>query len=715
MYLISLQILADEVDVGNNNYGFIKPEYLKPELSTKLYLPTYSYLARFHSEDIFLEVCKELEMPMGYLLEPDNWISVLFGAKFAALITEKTGDPEVYRKIGHFYFSAENLNPFELNLIKSLSPFLVLKMAEQFYRKRNAVCHFNLTKLGIGRYKFEMSSETDLYYEMALNSFGILEAFQKLYALDLFQIKLEVDSKDQLRKISITMSFAAIQFYLRRSLFLVKATLAGFGIGYLLTHAETYIGMSLIPVMTAAIYLLGFIAYNLSRSLKVFRSSTEDYYNKVREKNVSVYEKSQLLERRFQEAKLLKDLSAELIGCSNPHMVIERCLTSIKDKFRYQRAAVFLISDERKKLYLANSIGFDSLPLDPNKIEFIYPNPDKQEGFIATILERGETKLILDIETYKSILKPQNRFLLDALNVGSLIISPIQSGKKKFGAVILIRDATEGALDNTDKFLIENIATQLSLYFESAMNFANEIKLRSIFQKYVPRTVLEQLTEHPGTSSGALSPQRKEICSIFMDLRGFTSACDGASPERAFSLINQFAEFATSHLAANGAIIDNIIGDEIVSFFPQDHVGTKNYIFRALSAAHQIQSEFAKFSEKLRQNGFAELRLGIGIHCGEASVGSVGGDAKMNYTALGANVNIASRLQSLTKKFDNSPVTIILSKNVVDQVNAADHFSGRVHEELLRGTSEATSFVVLVPGEISEFMPGQITLPEEAA
>ena len=70
-------------------------------------------------------------------------------------------------------------------------------------------------------------------------------------------------------------------------------------------------------------------------------------------------------------------------------------------------------------------------------------------------------------------------------------------------------------------------------------------KLRHIFQKYVPKQVLEQISINLHTSEGTLKSQKKEICSVFMDLRGFTSSCDGVSPEKAFDLINLFAKFTT--------------------------------------------------------------------------------------------------------------------------------------------------------------------------
>lgn len=691
-------------DVANKIYGHIKPEYIKPELSTKLYRTTYAYLARFHSEKIFEEACQELQMPVAYLRDEENWVSVKFGAQFAKLIREKTGDPEIYRKIGHFFLSPDNISPIEYSLIANLTPYLVLKIANKFSRKSNVVSNFEVKAIGFNKYVFSVTSDQEMYIDMAYNFLGIVEAFKELYDLDWMDADLKIDDPTKIKSFAITMRFSALKHYTKRLARYTLIPTLGVAIGFGLWQTESHFGFPLLPVLTALCYILGFITYHHSRNLKIFKLNHEASLLRAREKNTSLFEKSQMLERRYQEAGLLKKLSSELVGCTDPNIVIETCLKSIASKFNYRRAAVFLLSKERAKLYLANSIGFENLPVDTSKIEFFYPNPDKKEGFIATALEKGDTNLILDIDSYKSILKAQNKFLLEALRVGSLIISPIQSKDKKFGAFILIREKDEQLLDNQDKFLVENITNQLSLYFESASNFESEIKLRSIFQKYVPRTVLEQITDNLHTSDGSLKPQKKEICSVFMDLRGFTSACDGAPPEHAFLLINSFADFATKCLAVEGAIIDNIIGDEIVCFFPSNPSDPGEHVTRALRSIARLKSEFPAFTQKLKQQGFGEIKLGVGLHSGEATIGSVGSDAKMNFTALGSTVNTASRLQALSKKFSTEAVTVVASKRALEIVSKNFVDSRKFDSEILRGQAAATEFTVLNESDIQTLL-----------
>lgn len=689
----------------NKNYGFIHPEYLKPELSTKLYRTTFNYLKKFYNEEIFKEVCAELQMPIHYLLDDDNWVSVYFGSRFAELIEKKTYDPDIYRKIGNYYLSADNINTFEYTLVRSLSPYLMLKTIKQFYRKTNTVCHLEVMRLGFNKVQANFTSTTPLYRGMMINTLGVVEAFRDLYELDAFKTQLQINSAKELTSFSLTVEFSAAKYYLRRLVWIIGLCLIGYLLGYGVQAAEYYFGSNLTPFLGGVIAILITIYVKLWENLRILKNANLSYYDKTREKNIHLYQKSELLERRYREVNHLKQLSSELIASKDPISIIKKCLESTRDKFKYRKMAIFLHSKERKKLYLSFSVGFESLTDTFTQLEFDFPNPDAKDLFFASVLERGQSALIIDIDNYKSLLKEQNRQILDILDVGSIIVSPIQSQNEKHGLFVLIRDKNEDVLLPQDKFLIDSITSQLSLYFESASNLENEMSMRSIFQKYVPRPVLEAITESKYASKGNMKPQRARICSVFIDLRGFTTICDGMSPEKVFELINTYASYITQTFAEHGAIIDNIIGDEVVSFFIQkDH--HSDYIFKCFHAILDLLENIDTFQSEIKNHGFPPLAFGIGIHSGEASIGSVGSDFKMNFTALGSTVNIASRLQSISKKYSTEAITILASEELINEAQTKLNqvhlkvqngdieglSKSRLQEEVLRGHSESTRF-----------------------
>jgi class 3 adenylate cyclase len=674
----------------------VNPKYSVPHYSTKLWRAYKLYLDHFYGKNLFSEICRELQISEDYLNKDDNWVSDEFTRKFMKILIEHTGDEDIARKVGQFSLSPDAINNLEYALLKIIPPVFFLKLFQFNASKLNRFHEISVLESKIGYFQIQMktanvSSDPHVYR----NAAGILEALKEFYDLDDLRVQFDVAPTA-----NGGQSAVFCVYYTGKKLFLknfTKAVITASIFWMIYYFSKSHLpsitsNISYAPAIITIIFaMLGVFSYSFYKFNKVLKY-LKFYHRQEKEKSLSLYNSSLKLERRIQEAQLLKELSSELIGCADSREVIEKCINSMAQKFSYNKVAVFLLSKKRERLYLSNSIGFEHSGIDASKIEFIYPNPDKKEGFIASVLDAGVPALIDDIDKYKTTLKASNQKLLELLSVGSMIISPIFSGESKYGVILITRSKEEEPLTAQDRFLVENIGAQLSLYFESASNFENEKQLRQIFQKYVPRPVLEQISVNLHSSDGALKPQKKEICSVFMDLRGFTAACDTLSAEKAFDLINNYANFTTKILSEEGAIIDNIIADEIVAFFSRGDSNSVNHADAALRAAYRIKDEFEKLNNIFIQNGIPSLKLGIGINLGEATVGSVGGDAKMNFTAIGTTVNIASRLQGLSKKFTDETVTILVSRSFYERIgNHAVNFDS----EVLRGTSEATEFVCL--------------------
>jgi adenylate cyclase len=181
-----------------------------------------------------------------------------------------------------------------------------------------------------------------------------------------------------------------------------------------------------------------------------------------------------------------------------------------------------------------------------------------------------------------------------------------------------------------------------------------------------------------GSFSGTVSPQvlreilagritpgeavRKRGCVLFSDIRGFTRRGEGMQPEKLVSILNRYFSVMSEVVHKHHGTVDKFIGDGLMAIFgapePLEHPERN-----ALEAAQEMIERLAEVNAELAQQGEEPLKIGIGLHSGEIVVGHIGSRERHNYTAIGDVVNVASRLEGLSKSVGH---VIICSKAVAE-------------------------------------------------
>jgi adenylate cyclase len=230
--------------------------------------------------------------------------------------------------------------------------------------------------------------------------------------------------------------------------------------------------------------------------------------------------------------------------------------------------------------------------------------------------------------------------------VRSTICAPLMAESRVHGALYADRLDPFAAFKPDDLELISAVAAQTAIAVENARaheRLAREEVARANYSRFLPEYVVKQMLENP--ESFKLGGVSQTITILFADIRGFTRISEHANPEKIVSLLNRYFSAMTDIIFAHGGTLDKYLGDGLMALFGAP-TATPDDASNALNAAVAMQRRLLGINRELRDEGFAEIGVGMGLHTGEVVVGYIGSERRSEYTAIGDTVNTSSRLES---------------------------------------------------------------------
>jgi adenylate cyclase len=230
--------------------------------------------------------------------------------------------------------------------------------------------------------------------------------------------------------------------------------------------------------------------------------------------------------------------------------------------------------------------------------------------------------------------------------VRSTICAPLVAETRVHGALYADRLDPFAAFKPDDLELISAVAAQTAIAVENARaheRLAREEVARANYSRFLPEYVVKQMLDNP--ESFKLGGVSQTITILFADIRGFTRISEHAAPEKIVSLLNRYFSAMTDIIFAHGGTLDKYLGDGLMALFGAPTT-TPDDASNALNAAVAMQRRMLGINRELRDEGFPEIGVGMGLHTGEVIVGYIGSERRSEYTAIGDTVNTSSRLES---------------------------------------------------------------------
>lgn len=183
------------------------------------------------------------------------------------------------------------------------------------------------------------------------------------------------------------------------------------------------------------------------------------------------------------------------------------------------------------------------------------------------------------------------------------------------------------------------------------LNRAETAYLRNAFASYVAPTLVAKLVRQGQELH--LGGQKQTVTAMFTDLRDFTSTSESMDSEQLVQHLNQYFGLMINELHRYHGTLDKLIGDAIMALFNAP-LADDDHAYHACLAAAGMLRALEQFNRRWPEGDRRQLRMGIGINTGEAIVGNIGAAGRFNYTAIGDTVNVAARLESMTKEVNEN-------------------------------------------------------------
>jgi two-component system sensor histidine kinase ChiS len=210
------------------------------------------------------------------------------------------------------------------------------------------------------------------------------------------------------------------------------------------------------------------------------------------------------------------------------------------------------------------------------------------------------------------------------------------------------------------------------------------------YERFVPQEFLNFLNKQNILEVKLGDQSSQEMAILFSDIKDFTSLSEKMSPEENFAFLNSYLGKMSPAVTANNGFIDKFIGDGIMALFPD---GPDS----AIQSAIEMQMSIREYNRDRIKKSFEPIKVGVGIHTGHMMLGTIGSEHRMESTVISDAVNLASRIERLTRVYNTS---ILISMQSLIALENPQKYNFRILDKVkVKGKHETTVVVEILDGQ----------------
>ncbi len=414
--------------------------------------------------------------------------------------------------------------------------------------------------------------------------------------------------------------------------------------------------------------MLGFEIDTLTASLSANKNDAER--GKIMQEILSKRTELKKVKLSYLEALITEKKKAEEASGTNPTNEQKKLIDVITEDIKTVEL-IIRTEDLKNKIGIIGLTATGTSDIGSIPLHNEYPRVGTYHNTINTIMQR---------EFIKTPEKVVELFIIIAIALFIGFIVQKLTARKSLGAAIfgfVFINILVFYLFIVHSIWLEQLGINLALLLPSitiiSIKLVNEESqkkfIKGAFSRYIAPDVIDQIMLNP--ESLELGGENRRITIFFSDVAGFSSISEKLSPPELVALLNEYLSEMTDIIISHGGTIDKYEGDAIMAFYgaPQPYV---DHELRACKAAIDMKKKLREMQETWRGIGQHELFVRMGMNTGLAVVGNMGSKMRMDYTAMGDSVNLASRLEGANKHYGT---TAMISENTYN--NVKDHVDVR--------------------------------------